>query len=699
MQNDPYSPCPCGSGKKFKWCCQPIHEVIAKVYELVQEGQHEAAARAMDEVVAQHPTNPEVYGQKALLQFSQQKHEEAEKTLDQAFELFPNYPFGYFLKAQFRQAEGELPGALLLFRKAAEVYDPNATDLLAQIHIEIYKCEMSLNRPIAAHAALELAARFTPSNTSIRQGVESMFGKDNPSIPASAANLYAFKKLPAEASAERRAAWDTALKAPGTAKLSDAAKAFEALTQDAAAEPEAWYNLALCHAWSGDNAAALTALERYVSTEPNETEAALGWAIGEVMRFGLGMEDQADVVEHAYAFGVRNPEPLMMMLGELEKQGMLVGVRVDEERGMVEGTILETPPPTLTVELAARQSLKPGAYFLMAGNVVRVSNSDREALDKVFAGFKARLGAALDNVPAIRGPAKMLDVFAAGLRLPRNATSNEDAAARVREGFEKYFEDEWVYRPLKSLAGSKPIDATADTTLRKKLRGVLQFMRECGEKTRYPYDFNRLMSKLGLSDAAAAPIASAGAPQKRDIGSLNAADLAGLATDTLSSGDLDLAYQTALKVDARELAGKFASQLVGRPPYAERADRFPLYQLLITQATTQGNLDSALDYVNEGEADDCSNNEGKRRNEWELRRAQLHAKRGEYDQAKDVFDRLIARVPNEMSYRIGATETMLSGRQKDKALAYAQAGHAEAVKQKNRDLEGHFKELMSAAQK
>jgi tetratricopeptide (TPR) repeat protein len=190
-----------------------------------------------------------------------------------------------------------------------------------------------------------------------------------------------------------------------------------------------------------------------------------------------------------------------------------------------------------------------------------------------------------------------------------------------------------------------------------------------------------------------------GAPQKLDIASLGAAELAGLATDTLTSGELDLAYQTALKADARELAAKFASLLVGRPPYAERTDRFPLFQLLINQATTQGNLDSALDYVNEGEADDCSNNEGKRRNEWELRRAQLHAKRGEYDQAKDVFDRLIARVPNEMSYRVSATETMLSGRQKDKALAYAQAGHAEAVKQKNRDLEGHFKELTAAAQK
>src|SRR5829696_5007304 len=106
MQNDPYSPCPCGSGKKFKWCCQPIHALIAKVYELDASGQHEAAMREMDEVVAQHPTNPEVFGRKALLQFRNDKPADAEATLDKAFELFPTYPFGFFLKARFRQYEG-----------------------------------------------------------------------------------------------------------------------------------------------------------------------------------------------------------------------------------------------------------------------------------------------------------------------------------------------------------------------------------------------------------------------------------------------------------------------------------------------------------------------------------------------------------------------------------------------------------------
>src|SRR5271155_2662739 len=81
MLNDPYAPCPCGSGKKFKWCCQPIHAEVAQIY-------------AMDELVAKHVDNPEVWGRKALLLFQNEKPEDAEQALDKAFALFPNYPFG-----------------------------------------------------------------------------------------------------------------------------------------------------------------------------------------------------------------------------------------------------------------------------------------------------------------------------------------------------------------------------------------------------------------------------------------------------------------------------------------------------------------------------------------------------------------------------------------------------------------------------
>src|ERR1700739_771067 len=62
MTQDPYGPCPCGSGKKFKWCCEPIYVEIDKAFRQDEDGQHDMALRIMSEVVAQHPDNPEAWG-------------------------------------------------------------------------------------------------------------------------------------------------------------------------------------------------------------------------------------------------------------------------------------------------------------------------------------------------------------------------------------------------------------------------------------------------------------------------------------------------------------------------------------------------------------------------------------------------------------------------------------------------------------
>jgi predicted Zn-dependent protease len=691
---EPYSPCPCGSGKKFKWCCQPIHAALGKVFALDDEGQHEAALRLMDEVAAQHPTNPEVWGRKALLEFQNERPADAEKTLEKAFELNANYAFGFFLKARFRLYEGEIGGALLLLRKATELYDPEAKDMLAQLYIDIFDCEMKLNHPVAAHAAAELALKFNPTNENLRNGIPTVFGKDNPNLPASAIRKYEFMILPADAPAERRTAWAGALQAAATGKLADATRAFDQLAQAEPNQPAAWFNLALCQAWTGNNPAAVAAIQHYVELEADETRAAQAWALAEVLRLGHGMVDQADVVEHSITASLRDPNAFVTTLSELEREGLLAGVRVDQEQGMLTAMVLESPGPALTPELQARQGMKLAAYLVMVGNILRIWNVNQEALERTFARVREKAGNTIAETLPSRGPAKFIEMLSEGITFSKNAGSKEEAEQRLREGFTQFLEEKWIHRPLKSLGGVAPVDAAGHAGLRKKVRGLVQFMRECAALTKFPYDFARLEHKLGLDGTA--PGNAAGTPA---YSAMNAAELAGLPAATLAPADLEQAYQAALALDARELAGKFAAELVGRAPYPERPDRFTLFQLLIGQSLSHGDTGAALDRVNEGEKDDCENNGGKRRNDYELRRAQVHAKRGEIDQAEDVFDRLIARIPSELNVRVNAAETMLSARQQSKALKYVQQGLAEAVKQKNRDLEGHFRELQAAAAK
>ncbi|MFO0958668.1 MAG: SEC-C metal-binding domain-containing protein [Isosphaeraceae bacterium] len=55
---EPYSPCPCGSGEKFKWCCQKIESYADKAQRLYEGGQIDAALKALDEGLRKRRPTP-----------------------------------------------------------------------------------------------------------------------------------------------------------------------------------------------------------------------------------------------------------------------------------------------------------------------------------------------------------------------------------------------------------------------------------------------------------------------------------------------------------------------------------------------------------------------------------------------------------------------------------------------------------------
>jgi tetratricopeptide (TPR) repeat protein len=695
MALDLYSPCPCGSGKKFKWCCQPIHGQISRAFEQDADGQHDAALRTMDQIIAEHPDNPVVYGRQAQLLYANGRVDDAEAALDKAFGLNPNYAFGYFLRGTFRQHEGEIAGALLLFRKAAERYDTDAREILSEVFAAIAECELKLNRPVAGRAALK-KSQACHAREEIRQALDQLFGEQS-HFPRTACRDYAILSPSASGPAGRLAAWERAWAAASSGKLSDVQRAFEQLTGEAPEDSSAWYNLALARSWLGDNARALEALDRYVSLEGDEGRAAAAWSLGEVLRFGAGMEDQADYVEHSVLLQLRDAQRFFQVLQEWENERRLTGVQVRQEEGVISALVLEKVT-ALTAESAARQLPHLGAYLLLVGGMLRLWHTNADALDRVRQELQQRAGPALGGAHTGRTPANFSEVLADALVFPVGLTDQAEIDQRIREHVQKYFEDAWIHRPLRSLGGVPPVDAAGHGTLRKKLFGVIQFLQECTRGNPPPYDYDRLRRKLGLlPSAAGAGAESAAAPV--DIGALGAAELAALPVESLSDAQVEQAYQAAQRLDAHELAAGFARTLVSRPPQADRPDRYPWYAYLTQRALTENNLDAALDLVNEGEKADCERNEGRRRNDYELRRGQVLTKRGETESAREVFQRLIERVPSNLRFRSSAAESMLSARQGAAALQFAEQGLVKAREQNDRDSEEHFKELAAAARK
>ena len=748
MPLDPYSSCPCGSGKKFKWCCAPYFATVEKAFGQEDQGQHEAALQTIKGLLSTHANNPSVWlyyaqflykagaaeleeaartqaGQRGATEDPKtsygQKFEQAEEALSKALELNPQFGMAYYLRGQFRENEGELIGALLLYRKAAEAYDPEAHDQLAATYIKIYQGESMLNRPVAARAALERAAHFVPSDAELRAQFENEFGPGGP-YPAAANKKYAFRPT-AKPVAESAA----------TGKLSDARKAFEQLTQVTPDDPAAWFNLGVVLAWLGEQPKAVAALSKSIELETDDYRAEEAGALSEVLRCGFGMENDSDHLGHAFVLPMRDPNMVMRLFGAYEQAGKLRGVQVDQERGMMFGVIVEELPSLIAVGTVNLARVAARVVVMVGQGAVRLSHPNRESVAKVADEIRTALQLAVEQPVESTNPLNFRDVVMEAIAQPISSGDEAQVEAKLRDYATNFFESVWLHRPMKALAGNAPIDAVGSKVLRKHVFGVVKFQEDCFHAARphkrvgeevVPidlYNFDGLRHKLGLeyvtadppkvnvpveaappavaAPAAAAPVAAPPAPPKRDIGAMNAAELAGLDLAALSVGDAEQAMLAAVKLGARDLAVAFAQAGLLKPFDAATPDRYRLYATAITGAAAGGDTTRAAELIDEGAKYDAQHNGGQRETEYKLRKAQLYVKSKDAEKAAAEFESLVAMHPDEGKFYTTAAEEMLRLKDGARALHFAEGGLEAARRTSNRDLEGHCQELAEAARR
>jgi tetratricopeptide (TPR) repeat protein len=423
-----------------------------------------------------------------------------------------------------------------------------------------------------------------------------------------------------------------------------------------------------------------------------------------VLRCGQGMEESCDYHEYSFAFQFRDPQAVVALVEEWQTAGRMMMPQQQEE-GVLFAMILElTTVSLITVGRPAADVGRLGAYLLIAGPMFRMWGPNKEALGRMRDEVRQRLGLALGEAQESQhpGPIQFHDVITEAMVFPTNLR-DPNAPAKVIEHAQRYYEETWIHQPRRSLTGNTPIDAAGHAVLRKKLRGVVRFIQECAVGTLLAgYDYDRLRHKLGLIEGDPSTPAVGAAPTATgtaDVSAMNAAELAGLKVESMTDEQLEQAWSAAQKLGAEDLAASFARGLTARPPRPDKTDRFPYFAFLTQHALKNGQPDAALDYVNEGERVDCEQNEGRRRNDYELRRGQVHVKRGEADAAADVFQRLIERVPDELKYRGSAAEAMLTLKQAERALRFAEDGLAAARQRGDRDSEQYLQELAEAAKR
>src|SRR5262249_18491477 len=146
-------------------------------------------------------------------------------------------------------------------------------------------------------------------------------------------------------------------------------------------------------------------------------------------------------------------------------------------------------------------------------NLVRVWGFDKDAVGRLRDEMRPRLNIPASEAQERRAARQFHEAVTEALVFPVEMQP-EEAQKLVLEEAAKYFEETWIHKPRRSLNNTTPLEAVGFPVLRKKLRGVIQFLQDCARiGLLASYDFDRLRNKLGLQTApspAPTPVAASG---------------------------------------------------------------------------------------------------------------------------------------------------------------------------------------------
>src|SRR3954462_4273837 len=123
MAVDPYAMCPCGSGKKLKFCCTDLVGEIEKIHRMIEGEQPRAALRHAEQTLATHPGRASVLDLKATLELSLGEIDAARETVAKFVASNPDSPTAYACQALLLAELGESRPAIDSLQKALALVD------------------------------------------------------------------------------------------------------------------------------------------------------------------------------------------------------------------------------------------------------------------------------------------------------------------------------------------------------------------------------------------------------------------------------------------------------------------------------------------------------------------------------------------------------------------------------------------------
>ena len=234
---DPYMPCPCGSGQKFKWCCQKVESYAERAQRMVESGQFESSLKPLEEGLARFPDNAWLLTRKAIVEVHLKRFDAAKATLQRLLEKNPGHMGGTILMTRLLLETEGPDAAIAQFQQGlSAIAGGPAAGAGPAGPVPGRLAAAGPGLPIAAMKHLELAARWAgdlDKDRSIARSIATQ--RLDPRLSAWEKNPYRLRPVPEGVTDAFRESFERAMGWAEEGLWASAASAFELLSAGSSA--------------------------------------------------------------------------------------------------------------------------------------------------------------------------------------------------------------------------------------------------------------------------------------------------------------------------------------------------------------------------------------------------------------------------------------------------------------------------------
>ncbi|MFM1802965.1 MAG: hypothetical protein RJA81_2317 [Planctomycetota bacterium] len=267
---DPYSTCFCGSGEKYKFCCQKAESLIYKIEKLLEDQKWDSALTAVNDAIRKFPDAAMLVLQKSVLESRNADFSGARRTLESYLAKNKKHVGALAqLILVILELNGPSAAALELQRVIKDLGDADLTNM-SRIPAAIADRFAEMDLPVAALGHQRLALAWSAQKEEMTRNLVEL--ASDPDVSLFLRQITPFKPCPADAPEEQAEKFKKAIALANRGLWHEAISAFEAITDKSVIVP-ATFNRGLMLAYLGENPAAVACLRSIMGSLGQTDEA------------------------------------------------------------------------------------------------------------------------------------------------------------------------------------------------------------------------------------------------------------------------------------------------------------------------------------------------------------------------------------------------------------------------------------------